>query len=503
MNVQGRILRWPLPLRWRLVAAAVAAATCFAAVFGVLASWRLDVLEDKAVTGALQAQLDLVRSDLAPDGTLGGPSGQVPKSVLAQVIGPGGQLRDSTPALVGVGSLVSLGAVRRAGPRGLQFAVAISRPDLDMALLAVPVHVGATVDGQPAGSGALVVGINSEGFLASRQQLKTLLELGLAAVVAVVGVLTWLLSGRALRAVTSLTEEAEAVSISDLGRGLAVPPGDAELTRLVRALNRMLGRVSRALARQRTFSAHASHQLRTPLALVRGEAELALAGGSPEEMRRALEQVVADADDLSHLVERLLAAAGGERGHVLEPLQVAADDAGDRWQRQCAAAGLPLTVEVRGECLVDAGLLRGTLDPLVDNATHHTAAGGPVGVTLVVESTETLVVTVRDSGTGVDPTVLARLFQPRVTTRADSGGNGLGLWLARETLRASGGELSLLSSGAGGSVFRAEVPVTEGEPAPDRVAPPDAQPAPAGDAAPDAGAVSSASHRCRGVSGRA
>lgn len=489
MRPPSRLLRWPLPLRWRLVAAAVVAATCFAAVFGVLASWRLDVLEDKAVTGALHAQLDLVRSDLAPDGTLGGASGQVPKSVLAQVVGPDGRLRDSTPALAGVGSLVSLASVRRAGPQGLQSAVAISRPDLDMALLAVPVRVGATADGQPAGSGALVVGINSEGFLASRQQLKTLLALGLAAVVAVVGVLTWLLSGRALRTVTALTEEAEAVSISDLGLGLAVPPGDAELTRLVRALNRMLGRVSQALTRQRAFSAHASHQLRTPLALVRGEAELALAGGSPEEMRRALEQVVADADDLSHLVERLLAAAGGERGHLLEPLDAAAAEAADRWQRQCAASGLPLTVDVTGACLVDAGLLRGTVDPLVDNATHHTPAGGRVEVSMSVQSADVLAVTVRDTGTGVDPAVLARLFQPRVTTRADHGGNGLGLWLARESLRASGGELRLLSSGAGGSVFHAAVPVTEGEPAVERVAPPDAAPP-----------VSSPSHRTPGVS---
>ena len=133
-------------------------------------------------------------------------------------------------------------------------------------------------------------------------------SLGLSGIVPLAGLLAWLLAGNALRTVSELTEEAEAVGLSDIGRGLDVAAGDPELARLVAALDRMLARVAASLERERRFAADASHRLRTPFATLRAEAELALLEGDPRSMREALQRVIDDADDLGELVARLLAA---------------------------------------------------------------------------------------------------------------------------------------------------------------------------------------------------
>ena len=148
------------------------------------------------------------------------------------------------------------------------------------------------------------------------------------------GLLAWLLAGRALRTVSELTEEAEAVGLSDIGRGLDVAAGDPELARLVAALDRMLARVAASLERERRFAADASHRLRTPLATLRAEAELALLEGDPQSMKEALRRVIDDADDLGELVNRLLAAHTARRS---EPVPVV--DGAGHGRRAVGAAG--------------------------------------------------------------------------------------------------------------------------------------------------------------------
>ena len=227
MRVRDRLAPFTLPLRWRLVVAALVGAAGFAVGFGAFATWQVDRWEDKGLSSALQARLELVRAEVSSDGTLFTyqPS---PRTSLVQILNPDGSVRDSTPTLRQLGPLVSVAAVRAAGSAGfrrnLQFRHSL------LTLLAVPLVERASAAG-PGGTGAVVVGVESEGFRSAREQLSTLLVVGLGVIVPLAGVLAWLLAGRALRTVTTLTEEAEAVGVSDLGRGLAVPARDSELSR--------------------------------------------------------------------------------------------------------------------------------------------------------------------------------------------------------------------------------------------------------------------------------
>lgn len=511
-----------LPLRWRLVVAALVGAVCFAVGFGLFATWQIDHLEDRSLSTALRARLDLVREELRPDGLLSVdvPS---PRTSLVQVIGPDGTIRDATPTLAGQPPFVQLATVRGAGSHGVQRDVQL--PHSHLTVLAVPVHLTASGVG-PAGVGAVVVGLESEGFLAAGDQLRVILVIGLGVIVPLAGVLAWVLAGRALRTVTRLTEEAEAVGVSDLGRGLDVPASDSELGRLVAALNRMLDRVAAGLEKERRFAADASHRLRTPLATLRAEAELALADPDPAGQREALRQVIADADNLTDLVNRLLAAHRRPTAE-LRSVPVALGEAAERWRRQAGAAGVAFTVEyaeaeraaspavatpaqqvvavgARGaeagvartpgpesaaaagaggaggdatdvagpvadaatpaapayltDGQVDPHVLRSVIDPLVENALQHTPTGGAVAVR-VGGDRERLVADVRDTGHGVSPEIADRLFRPWTTTRGDRGGAGLGLWLARESARAAGGDVVLLDGAPGRTTFEAVLPL--------------------------------------------
>lgn len=452
-----RLRRWPGSLRGQLVIAAVLAGTLFSAIFGVLATWRVQALEDSSLRGALRARLSVALDELNPDGSLALNGASRLKTNLVQVVNPDGTVRSATAALTGAPALVSVARAKAAGSAGVLQDRALERPDTDIAALGVPIRLPA-LDTAPAGTGALVVAVDTEGFLVARRQFTEVLAVGLVAVVAAMGLLAWLLAGRALRTVANITEEAEAVSVSDVGRGLPVPGGDAELSRLVTALNRMLRRVHAAYARDVAFANDASHHLRTPLATLRAEAELALAGGSAEEMHAALAQVIRDADDLARIIDRMLAVAGGRYAAAPVPLGGTVERLADRWSRQAAGAGLRLEVRVEGDGAIDARLLAAILDPLVENAIQHTPAPGRVQVGLVAKGGE-LTAEVINEGPGVPEPLRDRLFEPWVSGGGDTTARGLGLWLARESARAAGGELELAEPAAGRTTFRARLPL--------------------------------------------
>jgi signal transduction histidine kinase len=475
-----RFTRRHLPLRWRLVVAALVGAVGFAVGFGAFATWEVDHLEDRGVVSALVARLELVRTELRQDGRLAA-SEPSPRTSLVQVLSPDGTVRDATATLRRQPPLIKLADILEAGGSGERREIQLRHSAIT--LLGVPLRMTASGAG-PAGRGAVIVGLDSEGFLTARQHLQFILLVGLGVIVPLAGLLAWVLAGRALRTVTDLTEEAEAVGVSDIGRGLAVPARDPELSRLVTALNRMLRRIADGLEQERRFAADASHRLRTPLATLRAEAELALADGDTAGMQNALEQVIADADNLTGLVNRLLAAH--RRGpDDIQPLAAVVTAAETRWRRQAGSAGLELSCafDCKGDGAdgghaaaapvdgadgtdafaampvhhIDPHVLRAVIDPLVENAVQHTN-GGPVSVHLVDEGSD-LVVDVRDTGNGVAPEIRDRLFRPWTTTRAERGGAGLGLWLARESAQAAGGDVMLVDHRPGHTTFRARLPL--------------------------------------------
>jgi signal transduction histidine kinase len=450
----------PSGLRHRLVLGAVVVGITFAVLFGVTATWRIHHAEDQAVRAALLSRAELARDEVAPDGTLRQDAGS-PKTDLVQVVGPDGAVRSSSPALARVGQPLIRVARLNDSAAGVQERVALQRPDIDLALLGVPIRLAAS-GSSPAGTGVLVVAVDAEGFNAATSDLVSLLIGGLLVVVLAIAVLSWALTGRALRSVTRLTESAEAVRPRDLARGLPVPRQDAELARLVGALNRMLVRLHESHSTELAFAADAGHRLRTPVATLRAEAELALRAADPDEQGAALERIVQDADQLTSIVDRMLARSRA-RTPSPEPVGWVVADARPRWQRQADLAGIRLEIRVaegiddRIQC-VD---LVETIEPIVDNAMRHTPRAGLVEIDVRCGERETegqLVVDISDTGPGVPAHLAPVLFDAWVSTRDASVAGGLGLWLARETARDAGGDVRLLEGDGHGTTFQVLLP---------------------------------------------
>ena len=409
---------------------------------------------------ALQSRVELARDQVATDGSIRQDAGS-PKTDLVQVIGPDGHVRGSSPALSGAKALADVHGVVRSVD-GLQARATLENPHTDLVTLAVPIRV-ASLGNSPAGTGALVVAADAEGFEAATSDLLGLLLVGLVAVVIAMAGLSWLLTGRALASVTRLAEEAEEVRPKDLAAGLPVPHRDSELARLVEALNRMLARLDRNHATELAFAADAGHRLRTPVATLRAEAELALREHDPAELTAALERVVHDADQLTSIVDRMLARSK-TRDQGAEPVLAWLVPASQRWHRQAELAGstISLTVDERITADTDCAELPEILEPVLDNALRHTPPGGEVLVEarLCAGTPEALVVAVSNTGDPIPADIAGQVFDAWVSTRDASVAGGLGLWLARERARDAGGEVELVDDHVHPTTFRIRLPTT-------------------------------------------
>ena len=273
----------------------------------------------------------------------------------------------------------------------------------------------------------------------------------------------------ALRPLDRMTRTARRISAEDLSRRVERPGTGDELDRLAETLNDMLARLDQAFSQSRRFAADAAHELRTPLAALRGSMEVALRGErSAEEYRRVVASGLEEVARLIRLSEDLLllsrSMAGPEPGRAvvdLEPLLLEVFDVGARLGQ---AAGVTVRAEgatpapVRG----DAAALRRALLNLVENAIKYTPRGGKVELRLSVR-VGTAEVEVSDTGIGLEPADAERIFDPFVRLDAarsrDTGGAGLGLAIARSIVAAHGGTLSVESGPGSGSRFTLRLPL--------------------------------------------
>jgi len=293
----------------------------------------------------------------------------------------------------------------------------------------------------------------------------TLLPEGVLIALAAVGM--WYGVGRGLDPLERLREEVGRRSDQDLSP-VAAQQTPREVRPLVNAINGLLSRLDSALSAHRRFVANAAHQLRTPLAGLHTQAELALRASEPEAVRRSLEQLHQAAGRAAHLVSQLMSLARLEprsaRPLQAEPLDLKelARATAARWVPQALARGIDLGFDgcsASASVVGDRLLLEELLGNLIDNAIRYTQPGGEVTVR-VVRTSGIALVEVEDNGPGIPEHERAQVMErfQRGSNTAHTPGSGLGLAIVREIAATHGAQV-LVQAGHDGNGTRVSVTV--------------------------------------------
>jgi len=292
--------------------------------------------------------------------------------------------------------------------------------------------------------------------LNKRRTLATEILLGMLLpellLIVLIGALIWYGVERGLRPLVALQREIGNRSHRDLSP-LPEQNVPGELRSLVHAMNGLLARLSEALSAQQRFIADAAHQLRTPLAGLKTQTELALRQKEIDEVRHTLQQLNTATGQTTHLVNQLLSLAraepGANRAQALQPINLRdfARDTTTEWVPHAIARnidlgfgdGAPAAAIIDGDTL----LIREMLGNLLDNATRYTQPGGQVTVRVTADRANVLL-SIEDNGPGIPPNERERVFE-RFHRVLGSGaeGCGLGLAIVREIAHSHNAEIRL------------------------------------------------------------
>jgi two-component system OmpR family sensor kinase len=321
--------------------------------------------------------------------------------------------------------------------------------------VAVPVAVGES-------RGVLVAAALTD---AERAQVESAvgIAIGASAVVLLLASLfIWLAAGRAIAPLQALSRTARAISETDLSRRIPVTGGD-EIAELARTFNGMLDRLEAAFAGQKDFLSDVSHDLRTPITIIRGHLETL--GDTPLERQQAIALIQDELDRMSRYVNDLLLLSKAPRPDFLRLAPVDLDlfthdlfakarSLGDRdWHLDGTGVGI---------VVADQHRLTQAVMNLAENAVEHSGAGDPIwlGSSLVGNRAR---MWVTDNGPGIDPAEQERIFDRFVRggdPRWHIDGAGLGLAIVRAVAEAHGGSIEVESRPGIGSTFAIVLPVT-------------------------------------------
>jgi len=283
----------------------------------------------------------------------------------------------------------------------------------------------------------------------------------------------YFLARKSLAPVVAMSSQAGRIGAANLYERLAVQNDRDELGHLAQSFNSLLDRLSQSFERQQRFMADASHELRTPVAILRGETEVALSqqARSLEEYRESLGVLHHEAERLTHIVEDLFTLTRADAGqYPLQPRDFYLDELVGECVHSARTLALAKKISLNFETAsespthADESLLRRMILNLLDNAIKYTPEGGRVTVTCRRVSEE-YVLSITDTGIGIPTDLQPRIFErffraDKARSRAenDGGGAGLGLSISRWIAEAHHGRLELTSSDSGGSTFTAHLP---------------------------------------------
>ena len=320
----------------------------------------------------------------------------------------------------------------------------------------------------PVKVGTVQIGLNIDEFEEVKNGFLWTISLGSPLLLLVAAVGGYWMSGRALRPVDQISRAAAQISAQDLTARLPSSGVGDELDRLSNVLNEMLRRLQAAFHRITEFTADASHELRTPVAVIQTTAELMQTRPRTlEEHVAAWRNVRAETERTGLLISDLLLLARSDAGKnefEFRPTDLAeiARTAADEMRVMTDAKGLRLTIDAPNPCPItgDADALRRAICILLDNAIKFTPAPGHVQIAVSCGSNATL--KVADTGIGIAPEDVPRIFERFYRVSKDrsrkTGGAGLGLSIAQWIVTRHGGEIQMQSTVGQGSVFSIVLP---------------------------------------------
>ena len=324
----------------------------------------------------------------------------------------------------------------------------------------------------PEIGGLLVATSTSQVVFGPPELLRSMLLIAPIILLGAVLVGYWL-AGTSLRPVQGIMDEVEAISDgTSLHRRLAVPLSGDEIARLVLTVNGMLARLETSFASLHRFTADASHELKTPLMVLRAGVERALVHpGVPNEILQSLDETLAQINEMTELVESLLTLARADEGRA--PLAVEESDLRELLGEVVETAGMlgegvgiTVTSSMPDQPVrlpVDRQRIREMLLNLVTNAIKYTPTGGTIDVSLAEQDTG-VSLTVRDTGIGIAAGDLPHIFErfwradPARSRTGDRPGTGLGLAITKWIAEAHGGSITVQSRPGRGTVFTVLLP---------------------------------------------
>ncbi len=324
----------------------------------------------------------------------------------------------------------------------------------------------------------LQIGVSLGPLEATVTKLQRLFLVVIPAGLLLAGIASWLIARRALEPIGRIAREARKLTAAHLDRRVAMPVGRDEVAEMVLTLNEMLDRLQAAFIAQERFIANAAHELKTPAAILLGQAQvLAQQRRTVDEYERFLVSVQGETRRIGGMVNSLLTLARADAGlppaaiHevsvnevVIEVVQWHVAQAGEREVRLVPSLAMPVRDENEPVVAGDPELLRVMLANVLQNAVQHSPAGQTVEIAVRTIDDAQVQVTVTDHGPGIPSEHLEHMFERFFRLPGDNRttGTGLGLSIAQGVARMHGGQITAANLPTGGCTFTMTLPLASG-----------------------------------------
>ncbi len=434
----------------------------------IAAAVALVTLQRRTLTDNLETTVDLRAQDIAGLLAQGAPLTSAASSAdddvdFVQVVSTDGVVVSSSPNVAGLPAMLDA----RLAPGESQASRHSDLPIDDDEFMVVA--RGVTT---PDGDRTVYVGGNLEEVAESTESLVGLLQVGIPLLLVALAAGTWILVGRAFAPMEHIRREVAAMTGEDASHRVPEPRSRDEVARLARTMNDMLDRLEVAHDRQRRFVADASHELRSPLASLRAQLEVARTHPDTADWPATSADLALEVERMQHLVDELLFLARSDQARAPELRPVDLDDIVLEEVRALSVrTGVRLDASAvsAGQVVGDPEQLRRAVRNLLDNAARH--AHRTVRVALR-ETSGFVELTVTDDGPGIPPDARDRIFERFTRLEegrpTDRGGAGLGLAITRTIAHSHRGTVDLDPSHTPGARFVLRLPIPSAPSAPPR-----------------------------------